>query len=54
MASIPRDKSKLPVDDLKDWEKDGGNDDDGEEEGENFDWNKPIHIEEERIMYECG
>ena len=54
MASTPRDKSKLPVDDIKDWKKDGGNDDDGEEEGENFDSRKLIHIEDERIMYECG
>ena len=54
MVSTPRDKSKLPVDDLEDWQKDGSNDDDGEDEGETFDWSKPIHIEEESIMYECG
>ena len=44
MASSPRDKSKLLVDDLKDWEKDGDSGDDGK----TFDWRKPIHIEEEK------
>ena len=47
MASTPRDKKKLPVKDLEDWKKDGENEEDGEEEGETFDWNKPIHVEEE-------
>lgn len=37
MVSTPSDKKKQLVQDLKDWEKDGENEEDGEEESETFD-----------------
>lgn len=33
----PRDKKKLPIQDLEYWEKHGENEEDGEEEGKTFD-----------------
>ena len=48
MASNPRMKRALPVDDTGDWNEDSDNEEDGEEEGDAFDWSKPVLMEEER------
>ena len=42
MTSIPKEKTKLPVDDLEDWKKDIKNKEDENEEGEVFYLSKPI------------
>ena len=48
MASNPRAKRALPVDDVEDWDEDRDNEEDVEEEGNAYDWTKLVLIEEER------
>ena len=48
MASNPRAKRTLPLDDDGDWDEDRDNEEDGEEEGDAYDWSKPMLMEEER------
>jgi len=48
MASPRRGKRKLPVEDLEGWEEGRENEEDEDDEGEDFDWSKPISIEDGR------
>jgi hypothetical protein len=48
MASNPRAKRALPVDDVGDWDEDRDNEEDEEEEGDAYDWSKPVLMEDSR------
>ena len=48
MASPRRGKRKLPVEDDEGWEERRENEEDEDEEEEDFDWSKPILIEDGR------
>ena len=48
MASNPRAKRALPVDDVGDWDEDCDNEEDGEEDGDAYDWSKPVLMEDSR------
>ena len=48
MTLIPMEKTKLPVDDLEDWEKDDENEEDEIHEGGVFYLSKPILMKEKK------
>ena len=48
MASNPRAKRALPVDDVGQWDEDHDNEEDGEEDGDAYDWSKLVLMEDSR------